>query len=88
MVNHVSQLSAEDIYLFHEGSNFSSYQLMGTHVVHESGSSGVRFTVWAPNALGVRVVGDLTVGRAGNMLWSGSPVLEFGYCLCQNLPLE
>lgn len=58
MVNNVPQLSDEDIYLFHEGSNFRSYQLMGAHVVHESGSSGVRFTLWAPNAQEVRVVGN------------------------------
>jgi len=56
--NNVSELSAEDIYLFHEGSNFRSYQLMGAHVVHENGSCGVRFTLWAPNAQDVRVVGD------------------------------
>ena len=73
MVNHVSQLSAEDIYLFHEGSNFSSYQLMGTHVVHESGSSGVRFTVWAPNALGVRVVGDFNGWQGGEHVMERVP---------------
>ena len=58
MVNNVSELSEEDIYLFHEGSNFRSYQLLGSHVVHESGCLGVRFTLWAPNAQSVRVVGD------------------------------
>lgn len=58
MVNHVSELSEEDIYLFHEGSNFRSYQLLGAHVVHGSDSASVRFTVWAPNAQEVRVVGD------------------------------
>ena len=58
MVNNVSELSAEDIYLFHEGSNFRSYQLFGSHVVHVSGGWGVRFTVWAPNAHHVSVVGD------------------------------
>ena len=58
MVDNVSALSAEDLYLFHEGSNFRSYQLLGSHVVHESGSHGVRFSLWAPNAQEVRVVGD------------------------------
>ena len=58
MANKVSKLNAEDIYLFHEGNNFRSYQLLGSHVIDESGSFGVRFTVWAPNALEVRVVGD------------------------------
>lgn len=63
MVNNVSELSAEDLYLFHEGSNFRSYQLLGSHVVHDSGRSGVRFTLWAPNAQNVWVVGDFNSWR-------------------------
>ena len=58
MVNNNAELSAEDIYLFHEGSNFRSYHFMGAHVVREKDICGVRFTVWAPNAQSVRVVGD------------------------------
>ncbi len=58
MVNNISQLSDEDVYLFHEGSNFRSYQFMGAHISKEKGVSGVRFTLWAPNAQEVRVVGD------------------------------
>jgi 1,4-alpha-glucan branching enzyme len=54
----ISPISQEDLYLFHEGSNFRSYQLLGAHVLTENGKQGVRFTVWAPNAQGVRVVGD------------------------------
>ncbi|MBP2626883.1 MAG: 1,4-alpha-glucan-branching enzyme [Firmicutes bacterium] len=57
-MNNILQLSDEDLYLFHEGSNFRSYQLMGAHIVYKCGSSGVRFTVWAPNAQEVRVVGN------------------------------
>jgi len=58
VVNNISQLSDEDVYLFHEGSNFRSYQFMGAHISKEKGVSGVRFTLWAPNAQEVRVVGD------------------------------
>ncbi len=54
----ISPISQEDLYLFHEGSNFRSYQLLGAHVLTENGKRGVRFAVWAPNAKGVRVVGD------------------------------
>ncbi len=54
----ISPISQEDLYLFHEGSNFRSYQLLGAHILTENGKPGVRFTVWAPNAKGVRVVGD------------------------------
>lgn len=58
MAINVSPVSEEDLYLFHEGNNFRSYQLLGAHVVEENGSKGVRFTVWAPNAREVRVVGN------------------------------
>jgi 1,4-alpha-glucan branching enzyme len=58
MAIQVSTISEEDLYLFHEGSNFRSYQLLGAHVIQENDKSGVRFTVWAPNAREVRVVGD------------------------------
>lgn len=47
-----------DLYLFHEGSHFFSYQFLGAHMVHEDGVEGVRFTLWAPNAREVRVVGN------------------------------
>jgi 1,4-alpha-glucan branching enzyme len=58
MAIHVSAISEEDLYLFHEGSNFRSYQLLGAHVMEKDDKNGVRFTVWAPNAQEVRVVGD------------------------------
>ncbi|SHI48299.1 1,4-alpha-glucan branching protein GlgB [Propionispora hippei] len=57
----ISLLTEENLYLFHEGSNFRSYQLLGAHLVEEDGVSGVRFAVWAPNAKEVRVVGDFNV---------------------------
>lgn len=54
----VSPVSEEDLYLFHEGSHFRSYQLLGAHGIEENGTRGVRFTLWAPNAKGVKVVGN------------------------------
>jgi len=50
--------SAYDRYLFHQGTLYRSYQTFGAHLVTEQGVAGVRFTVWAPNAVDVRVVGD------------------------------
>jgi 1,4-alpha-glucan branching enzyme len=50
-------LSKKDLYLFNEGSSYHSYRFMGAHLAHFRGKDGVRFTVWAPNAASVRVVG-------------------------------
>ncbi|MFD1884313.1 1,4-alpha-glucan branching protein GlgB [Paenibacillus wenxiniae] len=50
--------SAEEIYLFHEGTNYHAYRHFGSHLVSEEGKNGVRFTVWAPDAQVVGVAGD------------------------------
>jgi 1,4-alpha-glucan branching enzyme len=47
-----------DLYLYHQGNLTQSYRTMGAHLVEADGVAGVRFTVWAPNARAVRVVGD------------------------------
>ena len=51
-------LTDEQIYLFHEGTNFKSYQILGAHLMEQENHRGVRFGVWAPNASWVSVVGD------------------------------
>ncbi|WP_426453668.1 1,4-alpha-glucan branching protein GlgB [Paenibacillus sp. S-38] len=48
----------DDLYLFHEGNLFRSYRMLGAHTGTWDGVDGVRFTVWAPHAREVRVVGD------------------------------
>lgn len=45
-------------YLFHQGTNYRSYQLLGAHLQSQDGVDGVQFTVWAPRAKAVQVVGD------------------------------
>ncbi|MCY8514582.1 1,4-alpha-glucan branching enzyme [Bacillus atrophaeus] len=50
--------TAHDVYLFHEGCLFQSYQLFGAHYQELNGEKGFRFCVWAPHALNVRVAGD------------------------------
>ncbi|OEH84613.1 1,4-alpha-glucan branching enzyme [Desulfuribacillus stibiiarsenatis] len=50
--------SRDDLYLFNEGSLFQSYKVFGAHVVESGLTSGIRFTVWAPNATAVRVIGN------------------------------
>ncbi|MBP1756865.1 MAG: 1,4-alpha-glucan branching enzyme [Firmicutes bacterium] len=51
-------ITEEQIYLFHEGTNYKSYHMLGAHRMELDSQSGVRFSVWAPNANWVSVVGD------------------------------
>ncbi|MBQ3596855.1 MAG: 1,4-alpha-glucan branching protein GlgB [Clostridia bacterium] len=46
------------LYLFHQGTNFNAYDLMGAHVCVCDGKKGVMFRTWAPKASCVSVVGD------------------------------
>jgi 1,4-alpha-glucan branching enzyme len=53
-----SLLTADDLYLFNEGSHFRLWEKLGAHRAEENGRAGVRFGVWAPDAERVSVVGD------------------------------
>ena len=55
------KLSAIDEYgtfLYHQGTNYASYRLFGAHFTVLRRRSCVRFSVWAPHAQKVSVVGD------------------------------
>ena len=45
-----------DSYLFHQGTNYSSYLKLGAHICEENGVKGVNFAVWAPNARYVSLI--------------------------------
>ncbi len=47
-----------DLQLFNEGNHFRTYDKLGAHLMPLEGVEGVTFTVWAPNAVRVSVVGD------------------------------
>ena len=51
-------LSKEDVYLFNEGSHFHLYRKLGAHPVIRNGIAGTCFSVWAPNAEQVSVIGS------------------------------
>jgi 1,4-alpha-glucan branching enzyme len=73
-------LSDQDIYLFNEGSNYRIYETMGAHLVTRDGKAGTMFSVWAPNARLVSVIGDfnswsaranLLERRGDSGIWEG-----------------
>lgn len=47
-----------DLHLFNEGRHFQLAQVLGAQPLTIGGVNGVRFSVWAPNATRVAVVGD------------------------------
>ncbi|MFP3125072.1 1,4-alpha-glucan branching protein GlgB [Ectobacillus funiculus] len=47
-----------EVHLFHEGSLYESYQAFGAHITTEDGIEGTRFSVWAPHAKSISVVGE------------------------------
>jgi 1,4-alpha-glucan branching enzyme len=74
-------MTDHDVYLFKEGSHFKLYDKLGSHLMAIDGTPGVFFSVWAPNAEAVSVVGDfnewkrdrhpLTVRDDGSGIWEG-----------------
>lgn len=47
-----------EMHLFHEGTLYESYQLFGAHLINNENSIYTRFSIWAPNAEIIRLVGD------------------------------
>ncbi len=73
-------LSEQDLYLFNEGSHYRIYDKMGAHLLTYNGEAGVVFSVWAPNARSVSVVGEFNewdtkahrlTARGSSGIWEG-----------------
>ncbi len=47
-----------DVYLSSEGRHEQLWERMGAHPMHHGGTAGTSFSVWAPTAAGISVVGD------------------------------
>jgi 1,4-alpha-glucan branching enzyme len=52
------RLSDFDLHLLAEGTHYRTYDKLGAHVEQVDGVVGTHFTVWAPNAGRVSVIGD------------------------------
>jgi 1,4-alpha-glucan branching enzyme len=72
---------AEQLFLFAEGSLHHSYKMLGAHVMEVGGTPCVRFTVWAPHAAAVHVVGDFNEwdGTRHPLERLGDSGIWFGY---------
>jgi len=53
-----SLFSRDDLYLFNEGRNYRAYRQLGAHPAIFDGDEGTSFSVWAPNARKVSVIGN------------------------------
>jgi 1,4-alpha-glucan branching enzyme len=60
-----SLLGEQDLHWFNEGTHARLYDKLGAHPVQHEGVSGTCFTVWAPNAEEVSVIGDFNGWRSG-----------------------
>ncbi|MGH9554255.1 MAG: 1,4-alpha-glucan branching protein GlgB [Terriglobales bacterium] len=54
----VSLLTDDDLHLFNEGSHTRLYEKLGAHVTQVEGTAGTCFSVWAPNAERVSLLGN------------------------------
>ena len=74
-------ITEHDTYLFKEGSHVKLYEKLGAHLTVIDGQPGVHFSVWAPNASKVSVVGNfnkwqrntnpLDLRLDGSGIWEG-----------------
>jgi 1,4-alpha-glucan branching enzyme len=69
-----------DVYLFKEGKHYKLYDKFGAHSVEKDGIQGVYFSVWAPNAKKVSVIGNFNKWDHKEHIlyprWDGSGIWE------------
>ncbi len=86
----VTLLTDHDIFLFNEGSHFRLYEKLGAHPMDTGSDRGTYFSVWAPNAERVAVMGDFNDWnkdahplrtKASSGIWEGFvPGVDKGAC--------
>ncbi|MBS1526744.1 MAG: 1,4-alpha-glucan branching protein GlgB [Bacteroidetes bacterium] len=75
-----SRFSDFDIGLFRSGKHYRLYDKLGSHVLEHNGIIGTYFSVWAPNAQYVSVIGNFNYWDRGthalNARWDSSGIWE------------
>jgi len=61
----ISVLTQDDLYLFNEGTHFHLYDKLGAHPGKQDGVIGIYFSVWAPDAEKVSVIGVFNDWKPG-----------------------
>ncbi len=76
----ITRLTDHDIYLYKEGTHHRLYDKMGAHLINVDGVDGTHFSVWAPNAKEVSVVGNFNGWNKGShplaVRWDSSGIWE------------
>ncbi|MDR2779497.1 MAG: 1,4-alpha-glucan branching enzyme, partial [Synergistaceae bacterium] len=80
VIHGVSLMKEHDIYFFREGNHTKLYEVLGSHVIERGGKEGTLFSVWAPNAASVSVIGDFNYWSDGShklsVRWDSSGIWE------------
>jgi len=82
-MNHVqphSLFTDFDISLFKNGSHYNLFDKFGSHVIEKDGLQGTYFSVWAPTAKNVSVIGNFNYWNGNeyqlNVRWDSSGIWE------------
>jgi 1,4-alpha-glucan branching enzyme len=59
-------LTEQDLYLFNQGRHYRAYEKLGSHLTSLGAQSGANFSVWAPNAREVTVIGNFNAWDKGS----------------------
>ncbi len=89
-------LTDYDVYLYREGKHSSIWEKLGSHPVELDGRPGVQFSVWAPSAASVSVIGDFNDWKKEDLMllpradssgiWEGFvPGVEAGHLYKYNI---
>ena len=79
-------IAPEDLYLFNEGRHYRSYDKLGAHLMEVGDEPGTCFSVWAPNAREVNLIGSFNQWdesanrlepRANSGTWEGFAQCSF-----------
>jgi len=75
-----SLFSEFDVSLFQAGKHYRLYEKFGSHIITIDGVTGTYFSVWAPSAKSVSVIGDFNFWKDQqhqlNVRWDGSGIWE------------